>query len=73
MFSVVRDGDGKIYRSLYGKIYHEQWWALNDNNDNGSIIEVHYFKEYSDTGLRLTASGDHRTWTYGSYSTCALW
>ena len=69
----VRDGDGKIYRSLYGKMESQQWWALNSFAINSDILDVHYFKEYSDTGLRLTASGDHRTWYRNGYSHCAKW
>ena len=73
MFCVVRDRDRTIYRSLYGKIEYQQWWGMNNDEDDGSILEVHYLKEYSDTGLRLTASGDHRTWFHNGLSYCAKW
>ena len=55
---------------MYANIEHWQWYAMNNGADDADLLNVIYYKEYNDTGLRLTSNGDHRTSVqYG----CASW
>jgi len=49
-----------MYRSHSGNLERFHYWASNKGDDAADLYIITYVKEYADTGLRLTASGDHR-------------
>ena len=45
---------------MIGNLQRFHFNEFNSDTDNGIILTVTYVKEFSDTGLRITASGGHR-------------
>lgn len=76
ILTVVYGHDLRMYKSMYGSISHWQWYGLNSDVVDGVILTVTYYKQFADTGLRLTASGTHTISNYytarWSVSCCVL-
>jgi len=62
-----------MYRSHSGNLERFHYWMSRRNEDVAHLYTITYVKEYADTGLRLTASGDHRIVPGNGYSTCGRW
>jgi len=64
-----------MFRSHSGNLERFHYWASNKDDDEGDLYTITYVKEYADTGLRLTASGDHQVVlsNIAGYSSIARW
>jgi len=64
-----------MFRSHSGNLERFHYWESNKGDDEGDLFTITYVKEYADTGLRLTASGDHRIIYFPAVpnSLCARW
>jgi len=65
----------KMFRSHSGNLERFHYWRSNKDDNEGDLFTITYVKEYADTGLRLTASGDHRIKFNESagFSPCGKW
>jgi len=62
-----------MFRSHSGNLERFHYWASNKGDDRADLFTITYVKEYADTGLRLTASGDHRVIPGNGGSLCGRW
>jgi len=49
-----------MFRSHSGNLERFHYWESEKGEDEADLFTITYVKEYADTGLRLTASGDHQ-------------
>lgn len=63
----------QIYRSLNAYLIRKHDFTAGSHEDDGVIYTTTYSKQYAKTGLRLTASGDHRSISDGLTKTCSRW
>jgi len=72
MFFVVRNSINSIYKMHSSYLTVHNYFNLNSEMDSGDILSVSYTKTFSQTALRLTATGDHRM-IIGNGGLCSRW
>jgi len=63
----------EIFSNQIGRLGRQMWDGVAIETDSGIIFTFYYKKMYPETGLRLTASGDHRLRLLSGYSMCSRW
>lgn len=72
--SVKSVGNREIYRSFVARLYQHTYWELNESFTTATpVLSFWYVKEYANTALRLTASGDHGLTNDNTNDVCAIW
>ena len=77
MWLTVIASDGTVLKNPFQNIERRHIWLWNHIGNSQVLYDMTYTKQHSYTALRLTASGDHRTFSRPGHATydfgCSRW